>query len=382
MNNFYENKELKKLSGGNMEDPDNERVIDETDKLFLEYLVRMGQSLSGDKIDLAAVRDSVEALEMLKKGQEHEYMTALIRPERSRGAKIPSQMPIPSSSFQLKQSVYVTTNALGNASIICNPFYLASSGTNTTFFVNNSATLTGSSADNFYTGVNMGQVIPNVYNQYRLVSGSIIAKYVGRLDIVQGLIGGAIIFDQNATTTAVGAVNANLQKYGDFNLAQDAYFWQEHYSLKGIRELYFPLDNRYEEYLNTGTSRDGFAFIINIRQAPPSSTPYKIDVYFNFECLPDVTFLNYIPTSMCTSSTSGKEAAVREVQRRAITPEDVYSGAMERETKGNFWKGIVNKFGQYLPSVYNLATSVVPQLKSLNFMTPMINQLSDKAFNS
>jgi len=359
-------------------DTDSERIVDETDKLFLEYLVRMGQSLSGDKIDLSAVKDSVEALEMLKKGQEHEYMNTLLRPEKTRGAKIPSQIPIPSSSFQLKQSVYVTTNALGNASIICNPFFLAGGGTDSTFFVNNNAALTGSAASNFYTAVALGQVIPSVYNQYRLVSGSIVAKYVGRLDIVQGLIAGAIVFDQNIGNTAVGGVNANLQKYGDYNLAQDAYFWNENFALKGIRELYFPLDNAFEEYYNTGTAKTGFGFIINIQQAPPSTTPFKIDVYFNFECLPDVTFLNYIPTSICSASTGLKEVAVREVQKRAITPEDVYANSNDSQPKGNFWKGIISKFGQYLPSVYNLASTVLPQLKSIGFMGSMMNQISDK----
>lgn len=382
MNNFYENKDLRKMTTGVDLDAESDKIIDESDKLFLEYLVRMGQSMSGDKIDLLSVKDSVEALEMLKKGQEHEYMTALLRPEKSRGAKIPSQIPIPSSSFQLKQSVYVSTNALGNASIICNPFFLAGSGTDSTFFVNNNAALTGSGASNFYTAVALGQVIPNVYNQYRLVSASIVAKYVGRLDIVQGLIAGAIVFDQNVTNTAVGSVNANIQKYGDYNLAQDAYFWNENFALKGIRELYFPLDNAFEEYYNTGTAKTGFAFIINIQQAPPSTTPFKIDVYFNFECLPDVTFLNYIPTSICSASTSMKDVAVREAQKRAVTTEEGYQQSSDKEIKGNFWKGLIGKFGQYLPSVYQLASNVLPQLKSVGFITPMLQQLSDKSYNN
>lgn len=349
-------------------------ILDDSDKALLQYLVKMGKAISGDKINLEEVRDSVEALEHLKKAQEYEYMNALLRPERTRGAKLPSQMPIPSSSFQLKQSFYLNTNASGNACLLFNPYYLASGGSESTLFVNSDVTLTGTGTNNNFTAVNIGQTIPGVYNQYRLVSGSIVAKYIGRLDIVQGLIGGAVIFDQNIVPTTVGTLNPALQKYGDFNLAQDAFFWQEHFSLKGLRELYFPLDNKYEEYQNMGNSINGFGYLIYVSGAPPSTSAYKVDIYLNMECLPDVSFLNYIPTAISTTPTWGKEESIRAVQKNPIMAEDSYNKYGESEKKGNFWKKALSKFGTYLPNLVQLAGQVIPQLKGVsNAIIPVLS---------
>lgn len=362
-----------KLEMNEDEKHDINGILDESDKALLQYLVKMGKAISGDKINLEEVKDSVEALEQLKKAQEHEYMNALLRPERTRGAKLPSQMPIPSSSFQLKQSFYLNTNASGNACLLFNPYFLASGGTNSTLFVNNDVTLTGTSANNNFNAVNIGQVIPAVYNQYRLVSGSIVAKYIGRLDIVQGLIGGAVIFDQGISPVTVGTVNPNLQKYGDFNLAQDAFFWQEHFSLKGIRELYFPLDNKFEEYQNMGNSINGFGYLIYISGAPPSTSAYKIDIYLNMECLPDVSFLNYIPTSISTTPTWGKEESIRAVQKSPIMAEDTFNKYGAAAKKGDFWKKVLNKFGTFLPNIVQLAGQVIPQLKGVsNALMPLM----------
>lgn len=342
---------------GEQDDQSTNLLLDQSEKQFLRYLVDMHGILTGDRIDLSKFVDVVSALEHLKKVQEHEYFNTLARPERTRGSKIPTQIPIPSSSFQLKQSFYIQTNASGNASVIINPFYLAGTGAGTsTVFLNNAATLTGTASDNNFTAIAIGQAIPNVYNQYRLVSGSVVAKYVGRLDTVQGLIGGAIIFDQNIVPTTVLTVNANLAKYGDYNLAQDAYFQQENYSLQGMRELYFPLDNTWEQYQPLGTAKNGFGFLLYVLGAPPSSNVYKVDVYFNMECLPDVTFLNYIPTSISQASSEGKEEAIRAVQQAPISKE---SDMIQTATsKGGFFDKILDTVGRVLPAIGDVAKVV------------------------
>lgn len=342
---------------GEQDDQSTSMMLDQSEKQFLRYLVEMHSVLTGDRIDLSRFVDIVSALEYLKKVQEHEYFNTLARPERTRGSKIPTQIPIPSSSFQLKQSFYIQTNASGNATVIINPFYLTGTGSNTsTVFLNNAATLTGTSSDNNFNAIPIGQAIPNVYNQYRLVSGSVVAKYVGRLDTVQGLIGGAIIFDQNIVPTTVATVNASLAKYGDYNLAQDAYFQQENYSLQGMRELYFPLDNTWEQYQPLGTAKNGFGFLLYVLGAPPSSNVYKVDVYLNMECLPDVTFLNYIPTSISQASSEGKEEAIRAVQQAPISKE---SEMMQTSTsKGGFFDKVIETVGKVLPAIGDVAKVV------------------------
>lgn len=324
-------------------------ILEASEQAFLKYLIDMHGVLTKEQIDLEKFKDIVSAIEALKKTQEHEYYTTLVRPEKTRGAKIPSQIPIPSSSFQLKQSFYITTNALGNASIIVNPFYLGAAA-QSTVYVNNNASLNGISSSDFFTAVNAGQNIPSVYNQYRLVSASLIAKYVGRLDIVQGLIGGAIIFDQSIVPGAVGSVNTNLAKYGDFNLAQDAFFQQENYTLQGMRELYFPLDTTYEQYQPVGTSKNGFGMLLYILGAPPSSNVFKIDLFFNMECLPDVTFLNYIPTSLSTATTAGKDEAIKAAQQHPITTVEE-AGHGVKNNSGSIFDKVVSTMGKFLPSI-------------------------------
>ena len=333
-------------------------ILDDSEKMLLRYLIEMHSVITKDEIDLSKFKNIVEAIIELKRVQEGEYLEALVRPEKSRGCKIPSSIPIPSSSFQLKQSFYVSTNALGNACIIVNPFFLTSDG-RSSVYMNNDASLTGTTQSDHFKAINAGQSIPNVYNKYRLVSASMVAKYVGRLDIVQGLIGGAIVFDQHITHSAIGDTNSALAKYGDYNLAQDAFFQQENYSMQGIRELYFPLDVTFEEYHNSGASKDGFGMLIYILGAPPSSNIYKVDLFFNMECLPDVTFLNYIPTSISPASTKGKEEGVRAVQNNPITKEEGMvntgnSGSKGKEGKG-FWEKAIDTLGVVIPPIASLA---------------------------
>lgn len=352
------------------------KVISNYDRKLLEYIVNMHNILRGDHIDVNAFANVVDAIEHMKKEQDHEYLVALTRPETSKGAKIPSQIPVPSSSFQLHNSIMLTTNASGHASVIFNPFYLGSSGTNSTLFVNNNAGLTGSASSSFFQATNIGQVIPAVYNNYRVVSASIVIKYVGRLDIVQGVIGGSILFDNNISPAdySTSAINANLAKYGDFNLAMDAFYTQENLALNGLRELYFPLDNTFEQYQPLGTSKNGFGMLAYIYGGVPSSASYKVDVYVNFECLPDVTFLNYLPTSACYSSPERNKDAVQAVQQRPITDESEGRGYAKKQG-GGFWDSVKNTLGSLLPSVGSIAASFFPGLKTI---APMIQARQEK----
>lgn len=351
-----DNSELKRLTNS-IQDTNNDGIIDESDKIFLRYVVEMYKSLTGERVDLNSFKNAHEALEMLKRSEEKEYLNTLLKPERCRGGKIPSAMPIPSSSFQLKSSFYISTNASGNAAVCINPYYLTD-GALSTVFLNNHSSLSGlGSNPNQFLAINAGQQIPqNIYQQYRLVSASVIVKYVGRLDIVQGLVGGAIVYDKAITPTAIGSPLAALDKYADYNLSRDAFFQQEYYSIQGMRELYFPLDNSFEEYQSLNNAKDGFMFLVYIQNAPPSAASFKVDLYFNFECLPDVRFLNYIPTEISKQSPVVKEEAYDAVKKFAITKENETAPMVK---KGDFWGKIGDKFGQYLPKVADIANTVL-----------------------
>lgn len=338
-------------------------AVSDYDRKFLEYLVSMHNVLRADKIDINKFENVLDALEHMRKEQGHEYLNTLIHPETVKGSKIPSQIPVPSSSFQLHNSAIISTNASGHAALFFNPFYLAGAGANSTLFVNNSAALTGTATSDAFTAVNIGQVIPPVYNQYRVVSASIVIKYVGRLDIVQGVIGGAIVFDQNAVPTAHGTNSAALAKYGDFNLAMDAFYTQENLTLNGIRELYFPLDTTYEQYQSLGVSKNGFGMLAYIFGGVPSAPAYKVDVYVNYECLPDSAFLNYLPTSLCTSGGDRKQEAIQTVQQKPITDEGDSRNSSKKQS-GGFWNQIKSTLGDVLPAAASIASMLFPQSKA------------------
>ncbi|MGI4813927.1 MAG: hypothetical protein ACRYGG_11440 [Janthinobacterium lividum] len=340
-------------------------VISNYDKKFIDYIVNMHSTLKKNDIDIDSIKNLSDMLEHLKKEQEHDYLDAMVKPEHTKGCKIPSVIPVPSSSFQLHQSTMITPNSAGHAAIMFNPYYLGNAGALSTFYVNNANSLGGVSSDNNFFPVNISQTIPAVYNEYRVVSASIIVKYVGRLDIVQGVIGGAIVFDQNvgATDYTSNVANSALAKYGNFNLAMDSFYSQENLTLNGIRELYFPLDSTFEQYLGCNNSKNGFAFMLYIYGGVPSSACYKIDIYINYECLPDSTFLNYLPVSSCTSGTERKQEAIQAVQQRPITDEAESRNRLR--VNGSFWDNIKSVFGEILPSVPRLAAAFIPEMKGM-----------------
>lgn len=52
-------------------------------------------------MDLSKVKDAVTALTQFNKRQQYNYLNNLLHPERCKGVKIPSPIPVPSCSFQL-----------------------------------------------------------------------------------------------------------------------------------------------------------------------------------------------------------------------------------------------------------------------------------------
>ena len=397
--------------------------IDKYDATMLSYLARLYEGMTGEKMDLNKIKSAVDALATYNKKAEYNYLNDLLYPEKCKGVKIPSPIPVPSCSFQLHNCVTLSTNGSGNLALLFNPFFLGNSndltyanpaalGNNTvtgvnyfsTLFVNNSVTLTGTASDDNFMPVNIGQTIPNVYDQYRLVSASVVVRYIGRMDITSGVIGGAIIFDDskmigtNSIVSENGGGNINvsnanhhLAKFGNFDLAMDSFYHQENMVLEGIRELYFPIDNSYEEYTKTlGISqtsleiydaannsfafkvedvdnyKSGFNYFVYVLGAPASTACFKVDIYCNFECLPNSSFLNYLPLSMNagTISNAEKKSAISIIQEKPILT--VKDNAIVPR-KPSIWEKLKKKFSNSLPSIEKLISwgigSMIPSLK-------------------
>lgn len=415
--------------------------IDKYDETMLSYLARLYEAINGEKMDFTKIKNAVDALAAFNKKSEYNYLNNLMYPEKCKGVKIPSPIPVPSCSFQLHNCVTLTTNASGNLAFIFNPFFLANqqkltyadppesntwecTGVNylSTLWINNDDSLTGYEQNGQWAPVNIGQVIPNVYDQYRLVSASIVVKYIGRLDITSGVIGGAIIYDDNK---AVGANinlrhtidpfetrtsitrNDNLTKYGNFDLAMDSFYHQENLVLEGIRELYFPLDNSYEEYTqladlnkseyvgirnnasaeirfpDADVYKSGFNYFVYVLGAPASSACFKVDIYCNFECLPNASFLNYLPLSMNAESITNveKKNAIAMIQQKPVM--NLKDSAAMIVSKPSIWEKLKNKFSNSLPGITKLMSwglgTMIPSLKpGLALAGTMINAVNNQ----
>lgn len=400
------------------------KIVDNNDMILITKLNGLRTSLNGDNVNVRSIRQQIRDISRFDQERNFDYLSNLLKPEKAKGCKIPSQIPIPSCSFQLHNAITLTTNSSGNIAFIMNPFFLASNTIvgqrlpnaegNYTYvhkyltsaWLNNSDTLTGAAADDNWSPVDFGQTIPPVYDQYRLVSASLIVKYIGRLDNVQGLVGGAILYADNSAiggqvqvaSSATGAydpagagtntVTEGLSQYGNFDLAQDSYYHSENMTLEGVRELYFPIDNSFEEYMKVvdpssgldGNSTDagvelvaandifksGFNWFFYATNAPPSTSCFKLDIYCNFECLPNAKYLNYMPISLTpfTVPLEEKKKAILMAQDRPImkSGEELYDGAP------NLFNKMIKKFDQGLPGFDKLKSyglmGAIPGLKS------------------
>ena len=395
-----------------------ENMINKYDKDMLITIANLYKSMTGENLDLENIVKAVDALVKYNTKSEYNYLNNLLYPERCRNVRIPSPIPVPSCSFQLHNCITLKTNPSGNLAFMFNPFFLGNqndlqsyvSGENTyttnwltSLWVNSDADLTGNQPNDHFMPVNIGQMIPNVYDQYRLVSASLVVKYIGRLDIVSGVIGGAIIYEDNPTIGAnfsnevrnFSSANPSLAKYGNFDLAMDSFYHQEYMVLDGLRQLYFPIDNSYEEYTKLGGTsqityarvsdsddrivgqitdndfyKSGFNQFVYVLGAPPSSACFKIDIYCNFECLPNAAFLNYMPTSTCLYSISNQEKKeiIDTIQKTPIMKSNEFIDYKIPSNLG--WKGYMYDMAKRLnamPGVPKLISMgleyFVPKLK-------------------
>ena len=398
--------------------------IDNSDMILITKLSNLRNTLNKENLNMKSVRQQINEISKFDQIQNFDYLSNMLRPEKAKGCKIPSQIPVPSCAFQLHNSITLSTNATGNLAVMFNPFFLASNtalgvklATDgnaayshkflSSLWVNRDDSLTGAASNDHWVPYDIGQVIPPVYEQYRLVSASMVVKYIGRLDTVQGLVGGAIFFDDSIDMGGgvfVGAAedtpyNPNgdvtltecpaLSKYGNFDLAEDSFYQCQNMTLEGVRELYFPVDNSFEEYhktmdntiinaqggdeapyeyaVNEDVFRSGFNWFFYATGAPFNSNCFKLDIYCNFECLPNAQFLNYMPISLNPYRTlpEEKQKVIYMLQQKPImkSNEDKY----DEVGTPNLFNKMIKKFDNGLPGFEKLSAwglmNAIPALK-------------------
>jgi len=256
----------------------------------------------------------MELLEYLKKDYKENYLQSIFLPEKPQNCKIPSLFPVPRSSFMTHLQTSLTTNANGNIAFTWNPFFFQDTSTNSqnanfittnptpsysSFFVNNNAGLTGTSANANFFPVDIGYgLTPNgLYAEYRLVSASCVVTYTGRMDIVSGISGIGIglnpaAIPQNVTPGTVSDPASGV--YGNFNFIDDLYFAKRTQSVNGLRAIYFPIDTRFLNFQMIGTWLQGFHIAFYGSGLPPSSNCLRVDLYMQYESTVEPLYNNYI----------------------------------------------------------------------------------------
>ena len=264
-------------------------IIDEENNsvFFIEKLNNLKKELDNDTLDLERIRKDIKQLNEFKEYQNYDYLNDLLDPIRRKGVKIPSSKPIPSCSFQLHNYITFRTNSKGNDVFCFNPFFLASDklinkevyfggikeyltiGAGMYFFANSNDPYTGTAPyTDWYFPEIPCQMISDVYSKYRVVSACVTLRYLGELDAAQGTIGGGIAFINNPYVgvrlkqtidgdSGHGSRANGLSQFGNFDLIRDCVYSQENTCLEGLKMLYFPLDNSFEEF------KDVYAIEIN-----------------------------------------------------------------------------------------------------------------------
>lgn len=352
-------------------------IIDkENNNIFIvEKLNSLKNKLNQDTINLESVKRDMQSISSYDNASNYAYLNSLLDPIRNKGVKIPSKMPIPSCNFQLHNYINFFTAENGLDIFTLNPFFLASQsalGKEVTFgettckidigagmyFYAYITNQDGSSdIGTWYFPGDQMQMIPDVYAKYRLVSACCTLKYLGKIDEAKGIIGGGINYlksdylgtiTKRPNNTKDQSRNPILKEFGNLELIRDSYYHTENLCLEGLKMLYFPLDNSFEEFKTVwdGTIMEakelsgvqgviwpgirisetyfnpGFNWFVYTQGAPyDGQKNFRFDYYLNFECIPKPEFLNYIPISVNTITIDKQmlNKFLEEVRKKCIT---------------------------------------------------------------
>lgn len=345
--------------------------------------------LNANILDLGKIKYQMDLISQYKESENYDYLNCLLYPEKYTNVRFPSQVAVPSATFQLKNSLTISTNDVGCFLIKCNPFFLAQENAVGTSFIHhysysppsfislrhyvtrflsamNYIDLSSFDGVNFrrymqWAPLNSNQIVANdLYDQYRLVSGSISIRYIGGLDDACGFLGGSILFRKDKelscemyfntatnsdpeynyqpVSTAYQSFYGVKQEECLFKYLRDASYNKEVSCLDGIRMLYFPLDNSFSEFKKVinrdslfskvpvemgggmptelsvfsteNTYKTGFNWYLYGKDLPKNKNCLKLDLILNYECLLNSRFMNFVPISMRPFSLPNKEMEI------------------------------------------------------------------------
>lgn len=261
--------------------------------------------LCGDQLNLKDIFKKIDRLSRYKDFEKYNYLNSLLYPEKAKGCKIPSQIQIPSCSFQLRFTCILNPSAVNNYYLF-NPYFLCRDDASHKHYIVSDGTRDWTLDNLMSVGTTIwknvgnisdmydwvcissnfkGQSIPNVYSSYRLVSACAKIKYMGTVKQASGIVGASILTeDIPYIATRVRVQNAQPSLYRTtiplslngitLNDIRHCYYNTENTCLEGLRVLYFPIDNSYEEFIPIMSGDDvNWIFYKDIKKYLPSEKP-------------------------------------------------------------------------------------------------------------
>ena len=101
-------------------------MLNEANSKMLNYTKKLHKIFNNDKMDFIQIGSAVDELMQYNEMNEYIYLNNLLYPEKYKSVVIPSSIPVPSCSFQLHNSISLTTNSSGNLGVFFSPYFLAS----------------------------------------------------------------------------------------------------------------------------------------------------------------------------------------------------------------------------------------------------------------
>lgn len=248
--------------------------------------------------------------------EEDSYMASLIDPFSVVDAKIPTPVPIPTSSFKLRTSYSVAVNASGNAAFVYDPFFL-NMNNQSSFGVNNDVSLTGTGPSNFFLAKDIGQSMPAaIYGSYRLVSAAIRCTCIASSINASGYITLGTDFSDTQYYANVASAIGPAATYGQFNLIENLYHHVGKAAVQGAEIMlrFIPKDESYFDYIPVNNIRPT-TFVGYITGVAASTNALRVDIVANYEAMVLPVYTDYIPMSYY----DGDGASLPAIQKQ-ITP--------------------------------------------------------------
>jgi hypothetical protein len=290
------------------------------DKQLIDALEGLFEAIDDNKFTVAHLMKFINYVKVLSSAQQDLYIASLVNPWRTVGGKVPSNIPIPTSTYRLQAQTTISTNANGVAAFAMVPF--TSENVDPFTFINVDVALTGTAANN---GFDAARIIPqlpiNVFDRIRLVSAGIKVSSILASDDNSGYMTLALCFDGATLGATVGSPDADLAKYGDFNLIDNLYYKQTQ-SLGDYTPLslkWLPVDTATTEFVSSGVSSISLPYFIGyVTGAPASTAALRIEIIANCEAIVAPEFKDFVRADLPPPSMQALENTLAQIDKTQL----------------------------------------------------------------